>query len=174
MTRILVAYASRRGSTAEIAQWIGAALRAGDGGSDGDVRVDVRDAGQAGDPASYDAVVLGSALYAGRWCRPARRFARRNQHTLMHMPVWLFSSGPLDHTADDGTLPPPRAVARLAERFDASGVVTFGGALHPGTRGRLARAMAEQRGGDFRDRDQVRRWALEIGAALAAARGTAG
>ncbi|HEY3682779.1 MAG TPA: flavodoxin domain-containing protein [Streptosporangiaceae bacterium] len=165
MTHVLVAVASRRGSTAELAEWIGEALR----DDDGPVTADVRDAATVRDLDPYDAVVLGSALYGGRWCRAARRFARRHRRALLRRPVWLFSSGPLDDSAGDGTLPAPAGVRRIGERLAANGVVTFGGALRPGTRGRLARAIADQRGGDFRDRDQVRRWGRAVGAELAAA-----
>lgn len=128
MTTVLVAYATRRGSTKEIAEWVGDALR------EAGHTVDVRPAGDVRDIVGYDAVVLGSALYMQRWCRDARWFARRHRRALAGRPVWLFSSGPLDHTADGGGLPPVRGVRRLAERFGAE-AVTFGGALDAGTQG---------------------------------------
>ena len=89
MTRVLVAYGSKRGSTAEIAGWIGDTLR-GQG-----LDTEVADAGSVRDVTDYDAVVLGGALYEGRWHKEARRFARRHAAALSGRPVWLFSSGPL-------------------------------------------------------------------------------
>jgi len=160
MSTVLVAYATRRGSTEEIAEWIGDTLRiAGN-------TVDVRPAGDVPDIDGYDAVVLGSALYVRRWCRDARRFARRHRRALARRRVWLFSSGPLDHTADDGGLPPVRGVRRLSDRFGAE-AVTFGGALRADVRGWIARNIAKDNGGDFRDRVQIRQWAGKIAADLA-------
>lgn len=90
MTRVLVAYGSRRGSTAEIARWIGDVLH-GLG-----LEAEVAEAATVRDVTAYDAVVLGGALYAGRWHKDARRFARRHATALSGRPVWLFSSGRLD------------------------------------------------------------------------------
>jgi len=164
MTHVLVAYASRRGATAEIAGWIGDALR--DAGLD----VDVREAAGVQRLDGYDAVVLGSAVYMGRWRRDARRFARRHRRALFDRAVWLFSSGPLDHSADDGTLPSPAGVRRIAERIGARGDTVFGGALSPGTPGRLARGIAAQQGGDYRSRAAIRQWSETVAADLAAER----
>ncbi len=55
--RVLVAYASERGSTAEIAEAIGERLRRSGIGAD------VRPAGEVRDLAPYGSVVLGSAVY---------------------------------------------------------------------------------------------------------------
>ena len=45
--------------------------------------------------APYDAVIIGSAVYAGRWLKEARQFAETNAADLQKLPVWLFSSGPV-------------------------------------------------------------------------------
>ena len=63
MTRILLACASRHGATAEIAEEIGDVLRREVPGA----VVEVRDAAEPGDVDGFDAVVLGSAVYMGRW-----------------------------------------------------------------------------------------------------------
>jgi hypothetical protein len=47
----------------------------------------------------YDAVVLGSAVYAGHWLKPARALADRCAAALRARPVWLFSSGPVGDPA---------------------------------------------------------------------------
>jgi menaquinone-dependent protoporphyrinogen oxidase len=44
---------------------------------------------------SFDAVVLGSAVYAGHWLKPARELVERSRDALAARPVWLFSSGPI-------------------------------------------------------------------------------
>jgi menaquinone-dependent protoporphyrinogen oxidase len=86
--KVLVTAATKYGATAEIAQAIGDTLR--DHGLDPTVippqQVDSLD--------GYDAVVLGSAVYAGHWLKPARELVDRAGH-LADRPVWLFSSGPV-------------------------------------------------------------------------------
>jgi menaquinone-dependent protoporphyrinogen oxidase len=87
--RILVTAAGKRGSTYEIAEAIGAGLaRRG-------LEADVRRPAAVRDLDGYDAVVLGSAVYAGHWCDAARDFAERLAQPLVELPTWLFSSGPL-------------------------------------------------------------------------------
>ncbi|NJQ00155.1 flavodoxin domain-containing protein [Streptomyces zingiberis] len=154
---VLVAYGSRNDATAEIADWIGEALHSEGFG------VEVRPAAAVRDLSPYDAVVLGSALYANRWRWSAVRFARRHRDGLLHRPVWLFSSGPLDFSASRTDLPPPKSVARVAENLDARGHITFGGRLVRGTHGFVARQILKQdRRGDFRDPERVRRWGQGI------------
>lgn len=156
MIRVLVAYASERGGTAEIADWVGAALR-----REG-VEAEVRPAGDVPGLDGYDAVVVGGALYGGRWHREARRFVRRHAAGLAHRPVWLFSSGPLDRTAEERAIDPVRGVANVARRVNARGHATFGGWLAPDAEGFLASRIAQQSGGDYRDRDHVAKWATAI------------
>ncbi|GAA2436425.1 flavodoxin domain-containing protein [Streptomyces macrosporus] len=154
---VLVAYGSKNGSTAEIAQWIGAALR------ERHLEADVLPAAEVDDLAPYDAVLLGSGLYAGRWHRQATRLARRRCHELARRPVWLFSSGPLDTSADEHDIPPTPQVTRIAARLDAYEHVTFGGSLADDARGFIARQLlAHGKGGDFRNRERIRRWAHAI------------
>jgi menaquinone-dependent protoporphyrinogen oxidase len=161
--KVLVAYGTTSGSTAGIAEMIGAALR-----EDG-FEVEVLPAGQVGDVAGYDAVVLGGALYANRWHKDARRFTRRHAGSLRRTPVWLFSSGPLDRSATEAEIPPVPSAARAAQRLNALGHVTFGGRLGPEATGWIARKMAQNgRGGDFRDDSRIRAWAHERAAELAA------
>ena len=156
MIKVLVAYASQRGGTAEIADWIGAALR------QAGVDADVRPAGEVADLDGYDAAVIGGALYAGRWPREARHFVRHHTAELAHRPVWLFSSGPLDRTAEERTIDPVRGVAKVARQVNARGHATFGGRLAPDAEGFLASRIAQQSGGDYRDRDHVAEWATAI------------
>jgi menaquinone-dependent protoporphyrinogen oxidase len=72
MTRVLVAYASKRGSTVEIAEAVADVLR------QADLEVDCRAAGDVAALKPYDAVVLGSAVYMKRWQGDARHFLRRH------------------------------------------------------------------------------------------------
>ncbi|MCX4904032.1 flavodoxin domain-containing protein [Streptomyces sp. NBC_00878] len=159
--RVLIAYGTKNGSTAEIAEWIAQALR------ERHVDADVRPAAEVKDLTPYDAVLIGGGLYAGRWQRDATRFARRHREDLGRLPVWLFSSGPLDPSASERDIPPAPGVARLVNRLDARGHATFGGRLTEGAQGFIARQLIKQgKGGDFRDRAQTGAWAHGIAAEL--------
>jgi menaquinone-dependent protoporphyrinogen oxidase len=159
--RVLIAYGTKNGATAGIAEWIAEELR--EQGFD----TDVRSAASVRDIAAYDAVVLGGGLYAGRWQRDAAGFARRHREALTRRPVWLFSSGPLDASAGERDIPPVRGVARVADRLDARDHVTFGGSLTEGAQGFIAGQILKQgKGGDFRDREQIRAWAHGIATRL--------
>lgn len=156
MTRVLVAFGSKRHGTAGLATMIGDAL------TETGCTAVVAPAGGIGDITGFDAVIVAGALYANRWHRHARRFVRRNTAALRGLPVWLVSSGPLDESAVRQDIPPTKQVARLVERVAARGHVTFGGALSPDAKGFPASAMAKTRSGDWRDPEHVRRWVASI------------
>lgn len=162
--RVLVTWATTHGATAEIGGWIADTLR-----SRGYDAV-AAPCETAPDPGGFDAVVVGGALYANRWPAPARRFVRRHVRALRRVPVWFFSSGPLDDSAATGDLAATTEVAVLAERVGALGHATFGGRLAPDVRGFPARAIAREHAGDWRDPARVRRWADSVADALPAAR----
>jgi menaquinone-dependent protoporphyrinogen oxidase len=165
---VLVAYGTVGGSTAEIAEWIGAQM--GDAGLD----VSVRPVGDVDDVAGFEALVLGGAVYATGWHLDARRFAQRFGPAFTGRPVWVFSSGPLDHVTDDNDPPPGPQTKAAMRALDARGHVTFGGRLNEdahGWLGHVARRIAgEGHGGDFRDPDRVRTWARRIAEEIKAAR----
>lgn len=160
--KILVAYASRMGSNAEIADRIGQQLE--EAGHD----VDVRPCSPTLAAAPYDGVVLGSALYIGRWDRPALLFLRREASRLTERPTWLFQSGPSGGT-ELSEVEVPRAVRRLCAKTGLALPVTFGGRLERAhAKSRLQRWMATGTyAGDFRDWDQVSAWTSLIVSGLA-------
>jgi menaquinone-dependent protoporphyrinogen oxidase len=161
--RVLVAYATKNGSTEGIARAIGEELAAA--GLDPDV-LPVR-AVRRIDP--YGAVVLGSAVYIGRWRPEALRFARRNAEAMRQRAVWLFGSGPLGGPATAAGTPPVTGRADLERLVGARAYTTFGGRLTEETPGLIARSIVKQgRGGDFRDFDAIRAWAHDVAGALGA------
>lgn len=162
--RVLVSWGSKLGGTEGIAQLIGEALE-GEG-----LEVTRQPAALVRDVNAYDAAVIGGALYANRWHRDARRLVARNLTALRRIPVWLFSSGPLDDSADRADLPPSPQVATLQERVGAIAHVTFGGRLSANVKGFPAEAMAKKLSGDWRNPDRVRAWAAEVARALPTAR----
>jgi menaquinone-dependent protoporphyrinogen oxidase len=158
--RALVAYGSKMGGTQGLAEMVGRALE------ERAFTVDVRPAADVPSVESYDVVVIGGALYAMRWHREARRFVRRLRDELRDIPVWFFSSGPLDDSAATKEIPPVRQVRSLMGRVDARGHATFGGRLVPDPPGFMARSMAKKLSGDWRDAAHVERWVDSITTAL--------
>jgi menaquinone-dependent protoporphyrinogen oxidase len=161
--RVLVAYASRHDSTAEIATAIAHEIdRAGCQTTLGEVRTI-----EAVGP--YDAAVIGSALYLGRWDDAAIAFLRREQAALAAIPTWLFSSGPVgvgSATARPDRLPQPDDVADLADAIGARST-TFGGRVDASDEGLEAQIMATAGlTGDWRDFGRIRAWGRAIGASI--------
>ncbi len=132
--------------------------------------VELRTAAEVDDLTPYDGVVIGGGLYMSRWAREARRFIHRHATALRARPVWTFSSGPLDASANQGALPLTPSVSKLLTKIGARGHVTFGGRLAAEAHGFLAAQMAKSHAGDWRDWDQIRSWAHDVAADLATAR----
>jgi len=154
--QILIAFGSKRGGTEGLAKMIGQELETAG------IEVTVTPARNVHSIEGADAVVLAGALYAGRWHRDARRFAKRFAGQLRDRPVWLVSSGPLDDSATTEEIPPVKQVASVMSAIGARGHVTFGGRLEADAKGFPASAMAKKHAGDWRNRDQVRRWTASI------------
>ena len=161
--RVLVTWGSKRGGTEGIARMVGAVLA--EAGHD----PVLLPASEARGAQRFDAVIVGGALSASRWHPAARRFVWRQRTALRRIPVWLFSSGPLDESADRGELPPTAQVRALAELVGAQGHVTFGGRLEADARGFPASVMARTHGGDWRNPARIRAWAADVARALPAA-----
>ncbi|WP_199512510.1 flavodoxin domain-containing protein [Nucisporomicrobium flavum] len=89
MTRVLVAYATRNGSTRQVAEAVGTAVRAT--GAEAEV---VPAHTVLEPPAGWDLVMLGAPIYSGRWHRDAHRFLKRHRATLSSVPVAVFALGP--------------------------------------------------------------------------------
>jgi menaquinone-dependent protoporphyrinogen IX oxidase len=165
--RVLVVVASKHGSTREIARSLVRRLAAppADGGSG--LTAVTHPADQRPDPTPFDAVVLGSAVYAGRWLEDAREYASHHAEALRARPVWLFSSGPIG----DPPFPPddPYDAAPMAAITGARAHRVFPGRLDTSllTFGERAMVTAMRAPlGDFRDWDAVEAWADEIAASL--------
>jgi menaquinone-dependent protoporphyrinogen oxidase len=163
--RVLVVYGSKRGGTAGLAAMIGNALE------DTGLSTDVAPASTVRSLAGYDAVIVGGALYATRWHRDARRFVRRYAADLSALPVWLFSSGPLDDSAAGAEIEPVAQVKTAMRLCHARGHATFGGRLSPQAQGFPAAAMAKKMSGDWRDEAHVSRWAKDLAGQLDPGRG---
>ncbi|MGW7263283.1 flavodoxin domain-containing protein [Streptomyces sp. NPDC054842] len=155
--KVLVTYGSTNGSTKEIAEKVADVLRTAG------ITAEVLPARSVTDVDAYEAVLVGGALYAGRWHKDARRFTRRHSGALAQRPVWFFSSGPLDSTASQRDIPPVPGVKKAMVRLDVRQHVTFGGCLTEGAHGRIARMILRNgKGGDFRDFAAIENWAQGV------------
>jgi menaquinone-dependent protoporphyrinogen oxidase len=159
--RVLIAYATKHGTMAEVSETIADELR------HQGLQVDVQRVEEAADITWYDGVVVGSALYMGRWRGEAIDFLRRHRDELAARPVWLFHGGPLSFDPETFEQRLPDGVVSLANRIGVRGVVTVGGRLLPGTPGFVEGLMLRGgTAGDFVDHDQIRAWAREIASEL--------
>ena len=161
--RVLVVVASKHGSTTEIAEALARSLADCPAGRAAALSAVTVPADQRPDPAPFDAVVLGSAVYAGRWLEPAREYAAFHAATLRTRPVWLFSSGPIG----EPPFPPdePHDAAPLTTITGARGHRVFPGRLDKSRLSVGERAMVTAMRaplGDFRDWDGIGAWAAEI------------
>lgn len=159
--RVLVTAATKYGATAEIAQTIAEVL--GERG----LEPTVLPPEQVEEVDGYHAVVLGSAVYAGRWLKPAKELVERHAGGLAARPVWLFSSGPV------GDPPKPEEdpvdVAELVALTNAREHRVLAGKLVRKQLSFPERAIVSALrvpDGDFRDWTEIRHWAAEIAQAL--------
>jgi menaquinone-dependent protoporphyrinogen oxidase len=115
----------------------------------------------------FDAVVVGSAIYGGRWLKPAKQFVESNSKALRARPVWLFSSGPLgDPPAPEGD---PADAAPMVEASGARDHRVFGGKLDKKGLSLVEKAMVKAvhaPEGDYRDWNDIRTWAIGIAHSL--------
>ncbi len=155
--QVLVAVASRHGATREIADAIAEVLR------DAGFEAIVRDPDDVEDVEPYDAVLLGSAVYVGRWAASARAFVDRFAHALVRRPVWLFSSGPLGSPLAPAS--EADEIPSLVTRLNARGHRSFAGRLDRGGLALAERAvvaLVQAEDGDFRSWPDVQDWALQV------------
>lgn len=159
---ILVTAASKHNSTYEIAEAIGDELRRSQ------IEAVVLEAERAPSPADYDAVIIGSAIYAGSWMGEARSYVDTYQAQLAQKPVWLFSSGPLG-AENPQPQEPPTQLEELMQKTQARGHEIFVGKLNRDSLGfgeKLIVKAVKAPYGDFRDWEAIRAWARAIAAEL--------
>jgi menaquinone-dependent protoporphyrinogen oxidase len=160
MARILVAYASKKGSTTEIAQAIAQELQAA-----GHV-VDVNETGAVTSPAGYDAVVIGGPVYMGKMMGEVGKFVKRYYTELKDLPVAGFIVGLGTVSKDPASimnaekvllesLAPlqPVAVTAFAGRLDPEKLSWFQNWITKNVKSPV---------GDFRDWSAIAAWAKEL------------
>ncbi len=159
---ILVTYASKHGSTEEIAERIAATLRRSG------IKTDLQPVEAVHDVEPYAAVVLGSAIYYGSWLKEAREFVHRYEAALATRPVWLFASGPLGVEVKDAE-PQPKEFAEFQQSIMPRDPRVFFGALDYSQLSFMERMVVKgvrAPDGDFRDWNAIEEWAESIAHAL--------
>lgn len=166
---ILVAYATYKGSTQEIAHRLAARMR------EQGLVVDVRPVVGAGDITHYDSVVVGSAVHGGRWLPEAERFVDEAAPVLRRRPTWLFSVGTVGD--NESMFSPWIARGLIALRRETPEVIAlrratrarghrnFAGVIAPGNwplLGRLVFRAMGGRYGDHRNWAAIDQWADSI------------
>jgi len=165
--KVLVAYATKYGATAEIAEKIGEVL-----GQEG-VAVDVLPVNQVKDLDSYGAVVLGSAVYIFRWRKEASRFLKANARQLAERPLWIFSSGPTgkgDPVELTNGWRFPKSLKPQIDSIQPREIVVLHGAIDSGKMKGLEKWMIKKVGAateDSRDWEAIASWTKEIASAVA-------
>jgi menaquinone-dependent protoporphyrinogen oxidase len=164
--KILVAYASKYGATAEISQKIGEVLQ-----QEG-LQVDVLSAKNVTDISRYKAVVLGSAAYMFQWRKEVVKLLRKHEKQLAEKPVWLFISGPLEEGDPVKLLEGkiiPKALQPLVDRIKPREITVFHGAIDMNKLNFFERFVFKRVKspiGDFRKWDSITAWAKSIAEAL--------
>ncbi len=164
--KILVAYASRLGATAGVAEAIGKTL------AESGAQVDVLPMNEVKDLAPYHAVVAGSAIRASKWLPEAMQFIQTYQAALAQKPFAAFlvcmtlampgADKYREHVAT--WLEPVRSMVKpvseglFAGVLDISKVPSFGDRL----KFRLSVAFGVWSEGDHRDWNAIRAWAESL------------
>ena len=160
--KVLVAVASKYGGTQEIAYVISKIM------SKCGIDTDVKNIETDSDIASYDAIVLGSAVYHGNWLKSARDFVDKHAEELASRPTWLFSSGPIGKPpkpADDEQV----LAAKILPKIKARDHHIFAGKLDRGKlnlREKTIVGVVRGAEGDFREWGDVFSWAYHIAETL--------
>ncbi len=161
---ILLAYATRYGSTEEVAEAISAELR------NTGLEVVHQPVQQVQSLDNFEAVVLGTAIYSTRWHPDVHQFLSQYQEALKLLPVAMFALGPLS----------PDNTAKLASRrqFDRElirypwlqpvAVEIFAGKIDPAKLGFFERLVTPA--SDHRDWEAIRSWANALAVQLQQAR----
>ncbi len=151
---ILVAYASKHGSTQGIAEQLRQLGK----------EAEARPVEEVTDPGSYEAFVIGSAVYYGSWLKEATEWVHHHQAVLAGHPVWLFSVGPLGTEVQDAEQQ-PKEMTEFQQAIRPREQRIFFGALdhsHLSFAERVMVKAVRAPEGDFRDWEAIDAWAASI------------
>jgi menaquinone-dependent protoporphyrinogen oxidase len=156
---ILIAYATKHGSTGEVADTLRDELEALG------VQAETAPAAEVDDLTSYDGVIVGGSLYMGRWHRDALQFLQRHRESFSELPFAVFAMGPQTmepHHVDDSRAQLDRSLAKAKTR-EPDEVAIFGGVVDPS---RLRFPLSKLPASDARDWEAIRAWADTVARAF--------
>ena len=166
---VLVAYATRYGSTQEVAEQIAETLR------EQGLEVTVQPARRVRSLEGYRAIVLGAPLYIGSWLKDAQRFLTNHQAALANMPVAVFTLGPT--RADEDAAPVRAQLNKQMSKYpwlNPVAIELFGGKYDPSKlkfplsllAALPASPLYQAPASDIRDWDAIRAWASDLATKL--------
>jgi menaquinone-dependent protoporphyrinogen oxidase len=169
---ILVAYATRGGSTHEVADAVASTLR-----TQG-LKVDVRPVESVESILHYSAIILGAPIYYGHWHKEMLRFIGQHTVAMISRPVAFFALGPLQNDAEEMRAARhviDKALVQFQWLTPVAGEV-FVGRYDPSTMNPFERLLLKLPGsplrkipaGDHRDWAAIRAWAEKLGSTLRA------
>ena len=158
--RVLIAYATKYGSTKEIAEFIGEKLN-GKG-----IQADVSAAVDADSLASYDLVIIGSPVYTGKWLSGALNLVKKNREELSGKKVALFSTGlTMNEDTPENRETLREASAEVREIVSPVSEGLFAGRMEYKELSIPHKIMikaVKAPEGDFRDWKKIEEWALSL------------
>jgi len=166
-TSILVGYATRYGSTQEVAAAIAETLR------ESGLTVDLKSLREVRSLEGYHAVILGAPLFMFHWHKDALSFLSRHRKALQTLPVAVFALGPVHDPHDDQEWQDSRAqldkeLAQFAW-FSPLALEMFGGKYDPtALRFPLKMFAGAEPASDIRSWDAIRTWATNLAPRLSA------
>ena len=162
--KILVCFAPKRGATAEISKRIAEVIRKSE------LPVECKPIDQVTSLLPHTGVVLGSAVYNGRWLKEASRFIIKNRNILADIPFWVFSSGPTGDVDIEEWFKEQNHSVKLKKALEVTrpkSIRVFHGAFNPKNLNYYHKWRANQASvneGDFRNWESIEIWADEIAA----------
>jgi menaquinone-dependent protoporphyrinogen oxidase len=166
MAKVLIAYGSKYGSTKEIAEKIGEAIK-GEG-----LEVDVLSADKVKGIGDYKGIIIGSAMYIGMWRKEVKNFVKNNEKDLAQKPVWIFTSGPTgkgDPVQKMSGWLYPQGLKPVIENIKPRDIAVFHGnasveKMSGMEKWIMKRVKSEI--GDFRDWEMITKWAKGVAITL--------
>jgi menaquinone-dependent protoporphyrinogen oxidase len=158
---VLVAYATRYGSTKEVAEAVAEVLR-----EDG-IAVDIKPLKDVAALDTYRAVVMGAPLQMFRWHKDGLGFLKRHRVTLSQMPVAVFALGPFNDVEKEWQEVRGQLQKELAKFpwFAPVDTEIVGGKFDPTTlagRWKLLPALKKLPASDLRDWVAIKAWAKTL------------
>jgi menaquinone-dependent protoporphyrinogen oxidase len=162
---ILVTYATRYGSTQEVAEAVAATLR------ECGLEVAIQPMRDVRTLEGYRAVVLGAPLYMFHWHKDALRFLSRYREAITQRPVAIFALGPVhaDEKEFQGSREQLEKELAKFPWLTPAAIAIFGGKFDPQKLGfpfNLLPALKNMPASDVRDWTAIRAWASTLAAML--------